>query len=277
MTTIQTLDGTTYNLDDLGIRTVDFIISSPEPRHNTEELTGRDGLIDMGSTLGPRDITCIFRMQSVDFYDFGMKRDQIFRLLRGDQSFYLIDKRNPAKRWKVKTADPFSIPHKNVVRGEFEVKFICHKGYAESVGTTLDEIGFNELWQFGQGLEPVFDHQLKYRHNMTRFQIYNAGDILIDPREYPLRIKTWFSKDNTDSTILEITNETTGDFFRYEGQVFAGSTVILDRVRTVRSTGTPLSRRTNYGLITLAPGWNQFNINCPEFREIEFLFRFYYI
>src|SRR5699024_5050584 len=110
LTFIQKQNGEMLDLDKLGIRTRDFIISSPSPVHNFESLENGLGQIDLGSSLGVRDITCLFRIEAKDYIDFGMFRDEIFNLLRGDEYFYLIERRNPGKRWKVKTKAPYTIP-----------------------------------------------------------------------------------------------------------------------------------------------------------------------
>lgn len=261
---------------DCGIVTRDFSPSYPQPDNVTERIPGRHGAVDLGSTYGPRIISCSFYLKGADFKDYAFRRDEVFTIFDSREPFYITESRNPGKRWLVRLNSVFSIDQQ-FQYGFFEVDFVSLYPFAESINTTLDPFEFNGKLQFGQGLETIFDQELKYRHSSKSFSIYNAGDVTVDPREVPLRIKTWFTQDNTDSTTLEITNKTTGDYFKYEGQVFRGSTVIIDGVRTVRSTGTPLSRRTNYGLITLSPGWNRFEVKCNEFREIEFLFRFYYL
>ena len=137
MTLIQRHDDTIYDLLDYGIRTRDLIISAPTPIHHFEQVEGRNGVIDYGTTYGPREITAYYRATSYDIMDFSLLRDEIFNLFRTEESFYLIEKRERGKRWLVKVANPYSIPQRNVF-GNFEIEFVGITGFSESIGTTQD-------------------------------------------------------------------------------------------------------------------------------------------
>ncbi|EZP77631.1 glycoside Hydrolase Family 73 [Parageobacillus genomosp. 1] len=270
MTYIQRKDGTLYDLQQLGIRTKDFVVSAPSLHHNTEEIENRDGVIDLGTTEGARTITCTFRMQAVDMQDYPLLQNEIFKLFRSKEAFYLIDRREPMKRWEVKCQDAYDIDQRYVY-GDFTVTFVCFKGYAESVGTTLDPFTFDsELWQIGQGL--TLEDDLVYTHNTSNFRIYNAGDVTVDPRVLPLKITFTGA-----STNLKITNTTTGDMWQYTGTTQAGDTITLDGVRSLKNSVSIFSA-TNRKLITIASGWNDFTITGASGSfTISFDFRFYYI
>jgi phage-related protein len=270
MTYVQRKDGTIYDLEQYGIRTKDFIVSAPSLRHVTEEIEGRDGVVDIETTEGARTITCLFKMRAVDMADFPLLRNEIFRIFRSKESFYLIDRREPMKRWEVKCQDAYDIEQKYVY-GDFTVTFVCYKGYAESIGTTLDPFTFDvELWQIGQGLLESDD--LIYTHTTTSFRIYNAGDIDIDPRVLPLKIEFTGA-----STNLTITNQTTGDTWQYTGTTVDGDTITLDGVRSLKN-GSSIFGQTNRKLITLKSGWNDFTITgATGAFTISFDFRFYYL
>ena len=110
MTYIQRLnDEEMIDLDDLGIRTRDFIVHSPSYNNVLEEIPGMDGVVDLGTTVGARTITCLFRFIADDWIDFGEKRDEVFSLFESKEPFYLIEKRNLFKRWLVKVADSYVI------------------------------------------------------------------------------------------------------------------------------------------------------------------------
>ncbi|MEV9640414.1 phage tail family protein [Mammaliicoccus sciuri] len=267
MTIIQRLNGQMYDLDKLGIRTVDFIVDSPSYQHLTEEIEGR-GLLDLGSTLLSREINCIFRIIAKDSADFALWRDEIFWMFRSSEAFYLIDKKNRHKRWLVKVRDPYNIPQRGVF-GKFQVSFIVHSGLAESVGTTLDPLTFTaEKWQVGQGL--VLDEP-KYAHEETTFSIFNAGDVVIDPRQFPLKIIYRGASNN-----LQIRNNTTGDVWTYNGSSGASDQLILDGVRSLKN-GASIFRDTNKKLISIVPGWNDFTLSGTSGSFlISFEHRFYY-
>ena len=55
-TTVQTLNGKRYVLEELGIMTRDFNPQSPSPVHNFENVENRNGTIDRGTVYGQRTI-----------------------------------------------------------------------------------------------------------------------------------------------------------------------------------------------------------------------------
>ncbi|KXY10975.1 phage tail family protein [Bacillus sp. FSL K6-0067] len=271
-TTVQRLDGKVYKLEEIGIITRDFNPSSPSPKHNSEEMEGRNGAIDFGTVYEPRKINCSFYLKAYDMWDYALLRDEVFKIFDSRQPFYIIDARNPGKRWQVKCNGSYDIEQQRMY-GFFEIDFITVKlPFAESIGTTMDDFTFDSnLWQIGQGL---IAEDLKYTHNTTSFRIYNAGHVTIDPKEIPLKIK-YKGKSNN----LTITNNTTGDIWNYTGSTTTERDVItLDGVRAYRNVLGSIFKNTNWGLITLKPGWNDFELTgaTGDFK-IEFDFRFYYL
>src|SRR5690625_3872464 len=110
MTFVQRENQEPVDLEELGIRTKDFIVTAPTYEHVTEPIEGMDGVVDLGSNLAPRTIRCLFKFSSKDWIDFSKIRDDVFSLFDSKESFYLIDRRQPEKRWKVKTAEEYEIP-----------------------------------------------------------------------------------------------------------------------------------------------------------------------
>ncbi|KXI78609.1 phage tail protein [Bacillus cereus] len=271
-TTVQTLNGKRYVLEELGIMTRDFNPQSPSPVHNFETVENRHGTIDRGTVYGQRTINCSFYFKAVDMWDYALLRDEVFRIFDSREAFYIIDRRNPGKRWLVKYSSPYSI-EQNWKYGFFEIDFVTVKlPFAESIGKTTDPNTFDSnLWQIGQGL---IAEDTKYHHNTTSFRIYNAGDVLIDPRSMPLKIK-YKGKSNN----LTIKNNTTGDLWNYNGVTTTLNDVItLDGVRAYRNVLGSIFKNTNWGLITLKPGWNDFVLTgTTDAFEVEFDFRFYYL
>ncbi|PFP97685.1 phage tail protein [Bacillus cereus] len=270
-TIVQRLDGKVYKLEEIGIITRDFNPSSPSPKHNTEEVDGRHGAIDLGTVYEPRKINCSFYLKAYDMWDYALLRDEVFKIFDSRQPFYIIDARNPGKRWSVKCNSSYDIEQQRIY-GFFDIEFIAFSPFAESIGTTLSPLTFDsELWQIGQGL---IAEDTKYTHNTTSFRIYNAGDVTIDPRAIPFKITYTGVSSN-----LSIKNVTTGDLWSYsQGTAFADSQIILDGVKSYRPGIGSIFRDTNWGLITLKPGWNDFVLTgTVSSFEIKFDFRFYYL
>jgi hypothetical protein len=266
---IQRLNGALYNLSDYGIKALDFQIDAPSPRVYSEIVEGRDGAIDLGAVYDLRQLRGSFFMSAADSVDFALLRNEIFRIFAGAEAFYLIDSREPGKRWKVRS-NGFSVEQLTATKGRFDVDFTAQIPYAESVGTTLNPMTFDaETWQIGQGLVA---EDTAYQFTSSSFRVYNAGDIAVDPRMFPLVITFTGA-----STNLKITNATTGDVWQYTGTTTASDILKLDGKRSTKN-GLSVFRNTNRGVIKIAQGWNDFMITgATGAFTVSYDFRFYYL
>jgi len=269
--TIQRLNGASFIFSDYDIKTLDLVIDAPEPRTESETIEGADGYEDLGTTYEGRTLRGEFLLKAVDTADYPLLRNEVFRILDSREAFYLIDSREPGKRWLVKVAGKFS--HEQIrTFGRFEVEFQSASAYSESINTTLTPFELTDYpWQIGQGLIEADD--MVYKHSTTTFRIYNAGDVAINPRRYPLVIKYMGA-----STNLQIRNLTTLDTWSYTGTTSASETLEIRRTRSLKNGVVNVFSATNRKLITLAPGWNDFEIvGASGTFEISADFRFYYL
>lgn len=266
---ISRLDGTTYNLKELGINTLYFRPESPSLRTDSE--TVGDGEIDLGSYYNPRMIPASFFARALDNADYPLMRNEVFKLLQSKQSYYVTSSDMPGIRWKVKSEQTIDL-ERIANTGVFGVNFKSFSPYAESIGTTLDPLTFDaELWQMGQGLTT---EEPEYTHTTSSFSIYNAGDEEINPRipHTPVTIEFMGA-----STNLSIKNITTGDEWKYTGATYDLDTIKLDGIRSTKNN-LSIFRDTNRKLITLDKGWNEFKVTgATGSFTISFDFRHYYI
>lgn len=269
--TITRLNGTTYSLADYGIRTLDFVVDSPSPRHETETIEGADGFYDLGTTYDGRTARGSFMMYAVDNADFPLLRNEIFRMFASKESFYLVDDREPGKRWLFKLASSYSVEQMRRL-GRFEVEFISAKAYAESTHSTLED-GFDATYYFGSSASLIPPTQYSFSGaGNTSFQIYNGGDDTVNPRQHSLVILY----DGILPASLSIRNNTTNDYWSYTTGPSAGAParVKLDGVRAIRNDIASIFTLTNRKLITLAPGMNDITVNGGSSYVITFDFRF---
>ncbi|WP_186578042.1 phage tail family protein [Aquibacillus kalidii] len=262
-------DGTEIDMQQAGIIIESFNISSPSPNTTTETIPNRDGFLDFGTTYEGREIDITGGFISLDGYDFRLFRNEVFKIFDSRQYFYIINDAEPSKRWKVKYNSPYPI-NRTALVGKFEITLISSSSYAESIGTTQDPLIFDSgLWQFGQGLST---ENPTYLHTTSNFRIFNAGDKEIDPNELPLKITYQGASSN-----LTIKNLTTNDLWTYYGTSESWETIHLDGVKADKD-GLSIFADTNYEVITIIPGWNDFEItgNIGDF-QIDFDFRFYYL
>lgn len=259
---MERLDGRRYSFKEHGIGVRDFIVSSPYYATTLETIDGRDGRVDLGTELGYRNVKMSLYFVADLFENYAFKRDEIFRILDSRQPFYLTESRNPHKRWKVKIDGNFS-PEQFRILGLFEVNCISASPYSESLGSTLNPSEHFQTRTSG----PV-----EYTFTRSTFSVWNDGDAAIDPRQRALKIEYKGTSSN-----LVIRNLTNGTEWRYNGTTNANDAILLDGVKSLKN-GVSVFGQTNRKLITLEPGWNDFELlGTSEPFEISFDFVFLYI
>ena len=108
--------------------------------------------------------------------------------------------------------------------------------------------------------------------SQNKFRIYNAGVVEVNPRESYLKIEFRGASNG-----LTVSNVTTGDTFKYLDTTLLTDSLVLDGIRSLKN-GESVFARTNKKLITLSPGWNEFEVLGTEgFFRITFDFRFTYV
>lgn len=256
---IKRLNGDQYNLSDYG-QVLDFQIDSPSPRHRFEEIEGRDGHIDLGTDYSGRRMRATIYFKAPINSDYVAVRNLLFRIFASRENFYLIDDREPTKQWFVKCESEFSPEQLRPTAGSIDLVFISSSAYAASIESTL-----------GLAIAQISGGKIqKYRHSTTSFEVLNASDVEINPRKKYLVIQYKGSSNN-----LQIKNLTTGDIWSYTGTTAAGDVIELNGIRSTKN-GLSIFRNTNRKLISLAPGWNAFElIGASGTFEISFEFRFY--
>lgn len=267
---IQKQDNSTIDLHEHNLFVNSFRIISPNFEHVSENVDGRHGSIYFGTSLRERRISAKITIEGEDYIDFDLLRDKIYRIFNPLEKFYIIRDIQPAKRVEVSVASEFDIDYIWLELGEFQIDFVIHSPFFESIGTTLDPLTFDSgKWQVGQGL--IAD-KLEYVHSKSIFKIYNAGDVEVDPRQLPLKIKFQGASNN-----LALRNESTGDTWIYYGSSGVNDTILLDGIRSLKN-GTSIFKDTNKKLISLKQGWNDFTLlgGSGSFL-ISFDFRHYYL
>ncbi|MDM5188619.1 phage tail family protein [Bacillus sp. DX4.1] len=270
-TIVERLSGERYDLEELGIVTRDFLVSAPSYRHTTESMESRPGAIDLGTTYDVRKISCSFYLKAQDMDTYAIERGEVFNIFRSEEEFYITDTRLPYKRWKVKCNNAYDMDQQRYY-GFFDVEFTASLPFSISTLNTLmpDFEVYAQDAYYGLGLD--WSNELKYIHNTTSFKILNAGKVAVNPRYIPLTIQY-----KGASNSLSIKNKTTGDVWSYTKTTSANDTLLLSSVRSTKNS-LSIFRDTNRKLITLAPGWNEFELTGATVPfEIQFDFNFYYL
>lgn len=213
-----------------------------------------------------------FVLHFVDYYDYKLKKHELAKFFM-QKGLYQI--RTDAEPGIVKfvRAGNFTIytPQKTTF-AEFTIPFENPSGVKWSFAYSDQLMDYDQnLWQAGMNLPNGQD--LHYHFvNQHEFDIYNASDIDIDPRQkYPLQIiVTGFHGK------FDMVNQTTGDEIVYTEPLDPSDTLMWDNLSAYKN-GKISNQFTNLAWVRLKQGWNHFKIYGYDALDITFHFRFVYL
>lgn len=254
-----------------GVKWFEFIPEPPSTEKTVDKVY--NGEIPLGETRNSRIIAAKFWLTGYDALDYKLLRDEVYAFFSTFKDFYAVDADLPGKRWKVKV-ESLNINRINRRTGEAEVTFKAHRGIAESIAFSTDDYTTaDENWTTGMGIQGDVNKQ-DYIHSENIFKIYNAGNVVVDPRESELTITVKAVNGGTGG--VGIRNASTGEEWKYTGPLNANDFIIINRMDSKRNSANIVGL-TNLNLISLKPGDNNIIVTGlnPGF-EIVFKFRFLY-
>ena len=269
-----TNEGTTNLTDIEGLMYLDFKEEDVETVTNELNIQGTDGLLLGSSTFGPYNLVLRFVYSGVDITDYHLLKSKLRGMLYTRTPFYIVHSDMPGKKYAVIT-ESTAIEDVYGRNGTFEITFKVYKGYAESLYDTDQFSLMSDNWQFGSGLVP--DDTISYNHTRTNFEIFNGSSDTINPRmRHRLKIYIQLNAKNG----FRLVNRTTGDVFEYKKEININTPLTLEGgypFLHVNTSKIRCGRSTNHGIITLAPGYNKFEIwgNVSDVN-IKFIFPFIY-
>ncbi|MDT2675053.1 phage tail family protein [Enterococcus dongliensis] len=255
--------------DILGVECTDFQRKSPVLNVEYQEFSGSNGSREINSSFKAFEIEVKLYLEFKTMYDYQLKETELYAFLADDNSYYIITDREPGKRYLVRPS-AISLEELGIRYATYSVTFNVFRGCSESLSTTLSEFNLSDEWQFSQNLEA---EDYSYKFDANRFQVFNAGDFAINPREHELKI-TLQGESLGNATIF---NRTTGERFIYYPPFSTnlGQTITLDRVYP-KLNGVNCGIDTNLELITLAPGINEIEIQNVANVKSSWDFRYLY-
>lgn len=266
---LQFSDGLYNLLENYQIKIIDIKIGMPVPKNEFFSYAGSVGKKLLTHSFDSFPITFEFDYFADNLNDLILTETELRELFNKEAEYYFIYTKEPGKRYPV-IVESMTVTKKAYFKGNCVVSFSAYKGYSESMATTLSDFSLDEDWQFSQGL---VSEDFSYTHNTSFFKIFNAGSFEIDPRESDLRI-TLEGESEGNVTIF---NKTTGDRFIYYPSLSTnlGQTLVLDGVYP-KLNGVSCGIDTNHGLITLAEGVNEIEIQNITRVKSSWDFRFLY-
>ncbi|GAA8615743.1 hypothetical protein oki184_14720 [Helicobacter pylori] len=261
----------------VGVKPLDFLVSSIEKERYTEEVKGIPGLVDYGFDYKSRnDCTLNFFLRHFnDEYDFHLLISELNAFLDGHPYFYVSRNDLPTRMLKI-TVDSSYTPER--ILGSMYAKIevpvnISDRPFWRTKYTTQDieKNGYNAtVEKFGMADGVHIDH-LTYTPKTNEFSIWNGGNVTIDPRHFDLSIRILYGTSNGDVTIE---NVTTGEKFIFKRQ-FVNTHLNLFGAQVLLGN-TNWLRESNRKFISLVPGENKIKVSNVEHQGVSFDFPFYF-
>ena len=266
----QKLDGTVFDLDQLGFRVKKFDVPTTNYNYNYQQI-GQYGALMTGVQAQQLVIPLTLNVLAIDSNDLFLQRMKLNRMLQSHEPFYVYDAANSDIRWKV-YAEAANVSRDNSFwrASNVQINLDCPTGYAESTYTTQD---FDK--NIGKGISFGMEtpsYELRYSFiNQRDFDFLNAGIIKLTAEEHPVKID--FQGDASNG--ITITNQTTGQSFQYKKALTVSDKLTIEGVMPTIN-GVQNYDAGNHGFIDFATGITKLHIDGASNFTIKFDTHFYY-
>ncbi|MGG3451168.1 phage tail domain-containing protein [Domibacillus aminovorans] len=259
------------DINDYGMRVLRAPIPSPALEHKTEQVDWMDGEVYLGSRYTTRVISAEIAMRSTSHKKIKELKVIFRRLFARKEEFYVMFKNDTMRRYRVVLNNQPDWTDIGVHLTSTTVELRMCSVFAEAPGTTLTLEPDLHYYQAGEGEIDTSDPPVQYIFDQTTFSVFNDSDITIEPENKEIRIELQGMLINPI-----IRNLTTGDEWSWSGTASSADIILLDGVRSFKND-VSIFKETNKNVISLLPGWNDFQITGAADFLIKFDFRMYYV
>lgn len=261
----------------VGVLPLDFLVSAIEKERYVENIKGIPGPIDYGFDYKDREVTLNFWLRHFHGeHDQKLLKSELYAMLDSQPYFYVSDDRLPTRVLKLAVDEPYlpdRINGSNISTLEFKCQIIGLPFWRTKYTTQdVETKGFEaiaEQFSLADGLNIDYP---KYTFTENKFTVWNGGNVTLDPRNMPLKIKI---KHLLTDGNFKLTNKTTGETFEYYAPR-TGNTVDLDGVQAFVGYQLNRLRQTNRKYISIVPGINEIEYSGGTMDDIQFDFPFYF-
>lgn len=269
---VTRLDGTTYNLDDLGIRVISFDPPSPNYQYTFTQIHERKATLtdtQIQQTTAP----LVVQVKSKNVYDYELMRQRVLKIFASYEDFYITNMRIPTIRWKVRAeAFEFTRLSNFWFTQPITINLVYGEGFAESVFTTADNDFKVPRSDMSWGLGIPSDEDISYSFsNQDSFNVWNLGHIPLYADERPVLFE--FSGDVESK--LTIVNKTTNQTFEFNKALTSGQKLQIYGIKPVLD-GVSAFKDSNHAYLDLAVGRNDFTVSGATNWKLDITTRFYY-
>lgn len=261
----------------VGVKPLDFLVPSIEKERYTENVNGIPGAIDYGFDYKDRgDCTLSFWLRHFhDEHDYLLLESEINELLDSQPYFYISRNNLPTRVLKI-VIDSSYKPERILgsMYGTLEVTAtVIGLPFWRTKYTTqdIDTYGYNAIVdKFGLADGIQIDY-LNYTFTEPQFDIWNGGNVEIDPRNMPLKITIENVNSDGDFSVESFTN---GSQFVFKKPI-TNQTVTLDGTKVLIGINNRL-RDSNRKFVSLNKFRNTLRIKNGTFSKVKIDFPFFY-
>jgi hypothetical protein len=250
---------------------LDDASSSPQFTNQYQDTTGTDGSPFVGQTFAKRTFSEKFWLSFGGYEDLVLAKHELYRLFGSRKLVRVRTDTSPGKVY-FGIPTPFDIAPISAGsnNANFSISFDVPNGYRYSLYRSDVLPSTTDGWQFGMNLP---DQLPSYHFTSTSFEVYNASDIAIDPyyQRHDLRVTCKFNGNS-----LKLTNTANGSVWTYSKSNDGSHQIVLDGINTYLD-GNLANVNTDYGTISLDPGWNSFTATGASSVDVTFSFPFIYL
>lgn len=260
----------------VGVLPLDFLVSAIEKERYIENINGIPGNINYGFDYKDREVSLNFWLRHYHGeHDQKLLKSELYAMLDSQPYFYVSDDKLPTRVLKLAIDEPYlpeRINGSNISTLEikcqiiglpfWQTKYTAQK--IEASGYTAIE----EKYGLADGINVDYPN---YTFTTKTINVWNGGNVTIDPRNMPLSIKVNSLTSEGNFTIF---NETTNETFIFKKKIpptalnIQGTKVLLGKYNYLRDS--------NRKFISLKPGLNKLKFMNGEFDNIRIDFSFYY-
>ena len=259
----------------VGVRPLDLLVSSIEKERKEQQIDGVPGVVDYGYNYKGREVKMNFMTEHYHgTFDHRLQRDEVYNLFDEHPFLYVSDDTVPSRVLKITVDGSFTPERFGYWYSTFEVDArITGLPFWRTKYTTQDieEDGYNAIVEKYGMADGINVDECEYTYRIKQFNVFNSGNINIDPRNMLLNIQL----DNviTDGNFT-IENLTTKEKFVFKEKI-EGQKLTINGTQAKINVNNRL-RDTNRNFISLQKGLNVIKIYNGTFDEIKIDFPYYY-
>nr|WP_239468672.1 phage tail domain-containing protein [Staphylococcus sp. GDY8P152P] len=260
----------------VGVKPLDFFVSSIEKERKEQEIDGIPGAVDYGFNYKSREASLTFFLRHFHGeYDYFLLKSELNTFLDSHNYFYVSHDALPSRVIKITIDESFE-PERilNSMYAKLEVDArITGLPFWRTAYTTQDieKDGYSAIVEKYGMADGINLDYLPYKFTSNEFTVWNGGNVTIDPRNMHLKLNI---TNITTTGNFTIENVTTGEKFIYK-EAISKKNLSIDGTKVLIGTSNKL-RDTNRKFISLVKGINKIKITNGTFDSVTVDSPFYF-